>query len=324
MSRHRRASNRLKLRIGALLCIAGGVFLMLCPIVGNFFSQRQQQSRIRSYEEQIDSTTEEEREQMLEEARKYNEMLGNILVGNDVSDSYIIELNENYDNLLNLNGDGIMGYVSIPQIDVMLPIFHEESTKGASHLRNTSLPVGGNSTHAVLAAHSGLSSSRQFTDLESLEEGDVFYIYVMKKKLSYRVNQICVVEPGDTSELMIENGKDYVTLLTCTPYGVNSHRLLVRGERLADEEANTLAADYGKTNESSWYSHYCRQLVWGTVLGLLFFVGLYWFMTGKKPWLVRVRKAVCQFPETIAEACVEAFEKRKYNRRRAKKRRRRN
>lgn len=294
---------------------------MLCPIAGNFFSQKQQRSRIESYEEKIDGTTEEKREQMLKEARIYNEMLGDVLIGNDVSDSYIAELNENYDNLLNLNGDGIMGYVSIPQIDVMLPIFHEESTKGACHLRNTSLPVGGNSTHAVLAAHSGLYSSRQFTDLVSLEEGDVFHIYVLKKKLTYCVNQIRVVEPGDTSELMVESGKDYVTLLTCTPYGVNSHRLLVRGERVEDEETGALSVDNGKKSKSNWYYHYYRQLVFGTVFGVIFFAGLYWFMNGRNPRLVRIRKSVYQLPGLMLEVILENVEKRKYKRKRVKRRR---
>ena len=130
----------------------------------------------------------------------------------------------------------MMGYISIPKIDVRIPIYHGTSSdilqKGVGHLEGSSLPIGGDSTHAILSAHRGLPSSRLFTDLDQLKDGDVFYIYILDEVLAYKVNQILVTEPSETEALEIVNGKDYITLVTCTPYAVNTHRLLVRGERI--------------------------------------------------------------------------------------------
>ena len=145
------------------------------------------------------------------------------------------EASTDYDTLLNFTAEGVMGYVEIPKIEVLLPIYHGVSSdilaKGVGHLPETSLPVGGASTHCVLAAHSGMSSARLFTDLPKLEQGDVFYIHVYNQTLTYIIDQIKTVLPSDTSDLTIVPGEDYVTLLTCVPIAVNSHRLLVRGVR---------------------------------------------------------------------------------------------
>ncbi|MGL6200613.1 MAG: class C sortase [Lachnospiraceae bacterium] len=142
---------------------------------------------------------------------------------------------EEYNAILNINGNGMMGYIRIPDINVKLPIYHGTSSevleKGAGHLTQTSLPIGGASTHTVLSAHTGNSKSELFTNLVQLKEGDIFYLEVLGETLAYKVDQIKVVEPTDIESLAIELSKDYVTLVTCTPYGINTYRLLVRGER---------------------------------------------------------------------------------------------
>jgi len=141
-------------------------------------------------------------------------------------------------NILNLNRDGVMGYISIPKIDIKIPIYHGTSSevlsKGVGHLEGSSFPVGGESTHAILSAHRGLPSARLFTDLDQLEVGDKFYIYILDQVYTYQVDQVLVIEPSETEALQIQDGKDLVTLVTCTPYGVNTHRLLVRGERVEE------------------------------------------------------------------------------------------
>lgn len=172
----------------------------------------------------------------LEKAEEYNddltesvELLNDPFMQSDSLD------NTDYDDLLNATAEGVMAYLEIPAIDVLLPIYHGvdngELSKGIGHLPETSLPVGGESTHSVLAGHSGMSNARLLTDLPKLKEGDVFYIHVYGRTLTYTVDQIKTVLPTDTSDLTITPGEDYVTLVTCTPYGVNTHRLLVRGTR---------------------------------------------------------------------------------------------
>jgi len=140
-----------------------------------------------------------------------------------------------YHSILNIRGDGMMGYIRIPAISVKLPIYHGTGEdileKGVGHLEQTSFPIGGESTHTVLSAHTGSPAAELFTNLDKLEKGDLFYLEVLGETLAYRVDQIKVVEPTDIDSLMIESSKDYATLVTCTPYGINSHRLLVRGER---------------------------------------------------------------------------------------------
>ena len=146
-----------------------------------------------------------------------------------------LEANDQYPTLLNFTAEGVMGYIEIPKINVLLPIYHGVSSgvlsKGIGHLPETSLPVGGTSTHCVLAGHSGMSNARLFTDLPKLENGDVFYLHIYNKTLTYTVDQVKKVLPTDSSDLTIVDGKDYVTLVTCVPIAVNSHRLLVRGTR---------------------------------------------------------------------------------------------
>ena len=204
------------------------------------------------------------------EAEAYNELLA--------SGATAAELDTlDYDSLLNLAGNGIMGYIEIPAIDVLLPICHgvgEDSLeRGAGHMPTTSLPIGGRGTHTVISAHSGMATARMFTDLEQLEAGDVFYLHVLNEALSYEVDQILVVKPYQIDALKIDREKDYVTLITCTPYGVNSHRLLVRGHRIkpeAEENAsNEIASLQAEPKQSTWMDKYWEGIRDGLILFLL-------------------------------------------------------
>ena len=184
---------------------------------------------------------------------------------------------ETYMSCLNLTGDGMMGYIEVPKIHIKIPIFHTTSEEvlqtAAGHLEGSSLPVGGEGTHAVISAHRGLPSAALFTDLDRLVEGDCFLIYVLDDVLCYKVDQISVVEPEDTTALAAEDGRDLVTLLTCTPYGVNSHRLLVRGYRVPYEEIEDEAVAASNFLAPSLHTNY---LLW--VVAGLFTTGLFIFL----------------------------------------------
>ena len=180
---------------------------------------------------------------MWKAAQEYNEQIKQ----ESVPDAFSVrdgQTDSTYESLLNLNGDEMMGYVEIPVIDVSIPIYHyttdESLEKGAGHLFGSSLPVGGKSTHCILSAHRGLPSAKLFTDLNLVEEGDVFYLHVLGKTLAYEVDQILTVLPEQTESLGITDGDDYVTLVTCTPYAVNTHRLLVRGHRVPMKAAKAV------------------------------------------------------------------------------------
>lgn len=203
------------------------------------------------YEQEVSHLSEEQENAMIEQAQEYNESL--IGIGS-IADPFS-ESNENqtendvYNNLLKIDDTGMMGYIDIPKLDVVLPVYHGTSEKvlqsGVGHLKNTSLPVGGESCHAVLSGHRGLANAKIFTDLNKMEVGDVFYIKVLHHTFAYQVDQILTVLPSDTDSLQIEKGKDYVTLVTCTPYAVNTHRLLVRGTRIPYEEAQKIDEEVG-------------------------------------------------------------------------------
>lgn len=174
-----------------------------------------------------------------------------------------------------------MGSIEIPSIDVNLVIYHgteeEVLQKGVGHLQGTSLPVGGTGTHSVLSAHTGLPNKKLFTDLDQLEPGDVFYLHILGETLAYKVDQILTVLPHETDALMIDSTQDYVTLVTCTPYGINSHRLLVRGTRIPYEEAQQIAQDAGTHSGSTWRDEYLKALFVGLlILLVLIIVKLVW------------------------------------------------
>ena len=218
-----------------ILMILIGLGIILYPIISNQINEKRYQNVIKTYQYTVTKKTTGENEKLLTEAREYNRTLsfGRIV---DVFQNPNQTSSTEYLSILNVNNNGMMGYISIPKIDVRIPIYHGTSSdilqKGVGHLEGSSLPIGGESTHAILSAHRGLPSSRLFTDLDQLKEGDIFYIYILDEVLAYKVNQILITEPSETEALEIVNGKDYVTLVTCTPYAVNTHRLLVRGERI--------------------------------------------------------------------------------------------
>lgn len=221
-----------------VLLFFGGLGVILYPAISNRINEQHQSSVIANYKQVIDEVGEERRAEELEKARKYNKDLLSLL---SVTDPDTIGESSEYLSVLNLSGNGVMGSIDIDKINVHLPIYHGASDSvlqvGAGHLPETSLPIGGEGTHAIISAHTGLPSAKLFTDLDELKNGDMFKITVLNEELVYQVDQVRIVEPYETSNMRIVEGKDYVTLLTCTPYGINSHRLLVRGERIATEEA---------------------------------------------------------------------------------------
>lgn len=212
-----------------------GLSVMLYPSVSDYINSKHQSRAIAAYNEMLASMTEEDYTKIFNEAYEYNAKL----FKTDRS-FYAPDQVEGYWDSLNVSGTGIMGYITIDKIGVELPIYHgtgdEVLNVAVGHLYGTSLPVGGENTHCVLSAHRGLPSAKLFTNLDKLDEGDTFTITVLNKVLTYRIEQILVVVPSDVSALQTVAGKDYCTLLTCTPYGINSHRLLVRGTRIETAE----------------------------------------------------------------------------------------
>lgn len=212
----------------------GGCALLAYPKVSQWLNDRHQSEVIADYSNAVDSLDNKAAEKELRRAAEYNQELSDTVSLTDPFENKL-EGNDQYPTLLNFTAEGVMGYIEIPKINVLLPIYHGVSSavlsKGVGHLPETSLPVGGKSTHCVLAGHSGMSSARLFTDLTKLNEGDEFIIHVYNRELYYTVDQIKKVFPTDTSDLQIVDGEDYVTLVTCVPIAVNSHRLLVRGTR---------------------------------------------------------------------------------------------
>ncbi|BEI62066.1 class C sortase [Blautia luti] len=214
----------------ALIFLAGLGFL-LYPTVSNLWNRAHQSRAIATYTKQVEKLDDSQNKEMLKAARKYNKSLLK------KSDHWKLSKKDKkkYESLLDVSGTGIMGYIEVPKIDCSLPIYHG-TDEGAlqiaiGHLEGSSLPVGGKSTHCVLSGHRGLPSARLFTDLDQMEEGDIFVLNVLGRKLAYEVDQIKVVLPDEMSDLEIVQGKDLCTLVTCTPYGINTHRLLVRGHR---------------------------------------------------------------------------------------------
>ena len=224
-----------------VVILLAGLSLLLYPSFSDYWNSFHQSRAIASYAEQVAQLDENQYEEIWSAAADYNASLA------ERSNAYILsdEQKAAYEQLLNVSGTGIMGYIEIPSIDCSLPIYHgtDEGVLqiAVGHLEWTSLPVGGAGSHCVLSGHRGLPSARLFTDLDKLAVGDVFMLRVLDEVLTYEVDQILIVEPQDTDALQIEPGQDYCTLVTCTPYGINTHRLLVRGHRIENlEQAKTV------------------------------------------------------------------------------------
>ena len=229
-----------------ILTLLAGLSLLLYPSVSDYWNSFHQSQAISQYSEKVKNLDKEMRKKMWEDAQSYNQRMK----GQNKDYTLSEEEKAEYESMLNVDSNGIMGYVEIPKINCSLPIYHGTTASvlqtAIGHLEWTSLPVGGESTHCVLSGHRGLPSAKLFTNLDKLNEGDIFMLRVMDEVLTYEVDQILIVEPQQVEALRIVEGKDYCTLVTCTPYGINSHRLLVRGHRIENvKEANKarVAAD---------------------------------------------------------------------------------
>lgn len=246
-----------------------GFAILIYPTVSNQWNTYRQNQLISSYEELIGKMAEEDFTKEWEKAKAFNDtIIHNNIFGDVFGENGDDIKNTEYWQILNVGNDGVMGYVSIPKINVKLSIYHGTADDvlqtGIGHLNGTKLPIGGESTHSVLAAHRGLPSARLFTDIDQLERGDMFYIHVLDETLAYQVDQILDMVDKDDNEtlqkaLQIEEGQDCVTLFTCTPYGVNSHRLLVRGTRVpynGEEEIESTAAESMLKSIQNYYMIY--------------------------------------------------------------------
>lgn len=235
---HSNKENSAMKKLSTVLLIAtfvAGLSLLLYPTVSNYWNTLHASRAVATYVDAVQNMGEDKRREMLQKAIDYNKSL--------TSDNQRLTISsarrQEYESILDVDGNGMIGYIEIPNVNITLPVYHGTNDDvlqiAVGHLDWTSLPVGGTSTHCVLSGHRGLPSAKLFTNLDQVKEGDTFVIRVLDEILTYEVDQIRIVEPADVDDLMIENGKDYCTLVTCTPYGVNSHRLLVRGHRVENE-----------------------------------------------------------------------------------------
>ena len=252
----------------AAACGAVALGLLLYPLVGELLSEKYHSDIETAYTAAIEDTNTAELERQRQAAQQYNAMLANATISEGGASAPPLAYADQ------LTVGGVMAYIDIPKINVYLPVQHgtgaETLERSVGHVVGTSLPVGGSSTHAVLSAHSGMASSKLFSDIDQLEKDDTFYIHVLGEVLAYEVDNINTVLPTDTSLLQIEDGKDLVTLVTCTPFGINTHRLLVRGHRVPYTPEQASAAEE-KPVASSWTQHYLTGLAIG--LGAVVVVG---------------------------------------------------
>lgn len=266
-------------RILVTLIFLLGVSMISYPIVSNLSYENSQRRLIDRYDSMVRQQDGDNISRHLEECGKYNRDLldGGAVLTDPFDETQLDPDTMPYAGLLNILGDGVMGSLEYPGVVDRLTIYHgtreSELQKGIGHLQGTSLPVGGTGTHSVLSAHSGLSGKKLFTNLDRAKIGDVFYIYVLDRTLAYRVDEINVVVPRDTSHLKIHSEEDHVTLITCTPYGINSHRLLVRGTRIPNEEAQTLEGGQ-KMRIQTWLTEYIKAIIAGLALGAALLVCL--------------------------------------------------
>ena len=269
-----------------------GFGILVYPTVADQWNTYRQSRLISSYENRIQEMEPEDFTAEWEKAQAFNDTLTQNSIYGDVFGEENQDLEDtDYWQVLNVGGDGVMGYLSIPKINIKLSIYHGTSDEvlqtGVGHLNGTKLPIGGESTHSVLAAHRGLPSARLFTDIDQLEKGDKFYIHILDETLAYQVDQILdMVDKDDTDTLekalQIEEGKDQVTLFTCTPYGVNSHRLLVRGTRVPYEGEEEVSSTPIDTMLQSVQNYYMLYLILGLSVTLLIILFMRFLMKPRK------------------------------------------
>lgn len=266
---------------GIILIFIAGIGTMSYPLVSSVINNIDSRNHVEEYTKTTKQMSSEETLEMFKQAEEYNHSLTNNVIINDPFDEKAYKkIGANYENALNVDGNGLIGYIDIPKINVYLPIYHGTAedilAKGAGHLQNTSLPIGGESTHSVISAHTAYPGETFFDYLTDMEEGDEFYIHVLDRVLKYEVDSIKVVLPEETDDLRVVKGKDYVTLLTCTPYSVNTHRLLVRGKRVEYDDSKYIttgasAASFG--NDGIFFLGY-KVPYWAAALIIVGFVAL--------------------------------------------------
>ena len=258
----------------AVVFFVAALGLTFYPIISNYVNTLYASEIHTAYEEVIAQTDNRALLEAKELAIAYNETITPGAAQDTYSQESLKEASVDYESQLNITGDGIMGYVSVPKISVHLPIYHgtdsDSLERGIGHLLGSSLPIGGADTHSILTAHSGMASQKMFSDLPQLAVGDVFYLNVLGETLAYQVDEINTVLPHDTTYLGIEQDMDICTLVTCTPFGVNTHRLLVRGSRIPYEEAEVI--EEVTTQEevaSTWEQQYVKGLVVGLAVVMI-------------------------------------------------------
>ncbi len=255
--------------------------MLIYPLLSNRIANANCSEVRAEYYETVSQTDAVVVNEIASAAQKYNSSLQSVRFGSETEQSSRTD----YDELLNMNGNGIMGYIEIPDIDVYLPIYHgtgENSlNNGIGHLIGSSLPIGGKGTHTVLTGHSGVVGKRLFSDLEQIKIGNVFYLHVLNNTLAYKVTEIHTVEPNDTSLLSVKEDKDRCTLITCTPFGVNSHRLLVQADRISSAEAQKISennAHGSAPTVSTWEKQYYSGLIFGGIILLVLIIIRYVFI----------------------------------------------
>ena len=273
------------------------LLITLYPIISNYVNEKYASEIHTAYEEIIQQADNSDLLEAKKQAIAYNETITPGTAGEAYSQAALMDASEDYESLLNIAGNGTMGYVEIPKISVNLPIYHgtgnDSLERGVGHLLGSSLPVGGESTHAILTGHSGMATQKMFTDLEQLAVGDVFYLHILDETLAYQVDSIKTVLPYDTSLLGIVSGKDYCTLVTCTPYGVNTHRLLVRGTRIPYEKSEVIVEETEQEAQprSSWEEKYLLGLFLGVLAVLILFLAAFILMRLRRKYVARRKSA---------------------------------
>lgn len=261
-------------RILSLLIITAGILIAAYPWISNYIYEDHVSQVTAMYDKALEDAGSETLTKIRQEAEKYNASLRDkvSVLHDPFSEDVVNEASQGYEAQLSVNGSPVMGYIEIPKIGVRLPIYHGTSDTvlqaGCGHLEGTSLPIGGEGAHSVITGHTGLGGKKLFTDLELMEEGNLFFVHVLDETLCYRVSEINVVLPGEMGTLLIREGEDLCTLVTCTPYGINDHRLLVTGERT--EYVKGMESTQEKAEDTSkWGSEYSRYVFQGMMTAFI-------------------------------------------------------
>lgn len=280
--------------IAVLLVFLVGVGILAYPLISSVVNNMAFRNESREYSRTVEHMERDDIDELMASAEAYNDSLQRVILTDPFDEASYGLIGENYEESLNVDGNGLIGYVEIPKIDVNLPIYHGTSievlSKGAGHLEHTALPIGGKSTHSVISAHSAWPGQTFFDYLETLEIGDEFYIKVLDRVLKYEVDDINVVLPDQTRNLYVVEGEDYLTLLTCTPYSVNTHRLLVRGKRVPyekPEDPDTVITDSSTYQEGYLYLFGYKLSYTVVAVSIIVFVA---FVVTATVLIVRIRK----------------------------------